>query len=87
MNTNILSNSTVLPNNLVDLTLVGVWNVSSYKIDHGVKNLKDNNLETFWQSSGPQPHFIDISYPYRVSISKIYIYIDYKLDESYSPNK
>ena len=37
-----------------------MWTLSSAKQGNGVVQLRDNNMETFWQSEGPIPHVIDI---------------------------
>lgn len=51
-----------------------IWSVSSAKSGSGVACLRfvfsfscvltnrDNNLDTFWQSDGDQPHFINIQF-------------------------
>jgi anaphase-promoting complex subunit 10 len=43
-------------------------------------------LDTYWQSHGPLPHLINILFQKRTHVSKIYLYVDYKLDESYTPS-
>ena len=35
-----------------------IWTVSSCKRGFGVKNLRDNDTQTYWQSDGNQPHKI-----------------------------
>ena len=64
-----------------------VWSLSSCKVGSGVNQLRDNDLTTYWQSDGPQPHLINIQFPKRTMISYISIYTEYKQDESYTPNK
>ncbi|XP_066918106.1 anaphase-promoting complex subunit 10-like [Clytia hemisphaerica] len=64
-----------------------VWSLSSCKVGSGVNQLRDNDLTTYWQSDGPQPHLINIQFPKRTIISYISIYTEYKQDESYTPNK
>jgi anaphase-promoting complex subunit 10 len=39
---------------------LAVWTLSSAKQGNGVDQLRDNNINTFWQSDGQQPHFINI---------------------------
>jgi len=63
------------------------WSLSSAKPGFGVEQLRDNNLGTYWQSDGPQPHFVNIQFHKKVEIEEIKIYCDMKLDESYTPNK
>uniref|UniRef100_A0A6P3ZEY1 Anaphase-promoting complex subunit 10 n=1 Tax=Ziziphus jujuba TaxID=326968 RepID=A0A6P3ZEY1_ZIZJJ len=51
------------------------WSVSSCKPGNGVSSLRDDNLDTYWQSDGAQPHLL------------VVLYVDFKLDESYTPCK
>ncbi|EEC09629.1 anaphase-promoting complex, subunit, putative [Ixodes scapularis] len=37
-----------------------VWSLSSCKPGFGVDQLRDNCLDTYWQSDGPQPHLVNI---------------------------
>lgn len=53
----------------------------------GVDQLRDNSLETYWQSDGPQPHLVNIQFKKKMLIENVCIYADYKLDESYTPNR
>lgn len=53
----------------------------------GVSQLRDNNLLTYWQSDGPQPHLINIQFHKLTAVSFVSIYTDYKNDESYTPSK
>jgi len=64
-----------------------VWSLSSCKPGFGVEQLRDGNLETYWQSDGPQPHLISIQFRRKTAIQNICLYADYKLDESYTPSK
>lgn len=64
-----------------------VWSLSSCKPGFGVEQLRDNNLETYWQSDGPQPHLVNIQFRKKTTIKDVCLYADYKLDESYTPNK
>ena len=47
----------------------------------------DENTETYWQSDGGQPHLINIQFHKKMSISEMAFYLDYGLDESYTPKK
>mmetsp|Transcript_7531 Transcript_7531/g.7757 ORF Transcript_7531/g.7757 Transcript_7531/m.7757 type:complete len:195 (+) Transcript_7531:220-804(+) len=64
-----------------------VWSLSTAKPGNGIEQVRDDNLETFWQSDGTQPHYLNIQFLRKTSISKISFYIDYNLDESYTPKK
>lgn len=41
----------------------------------------------FWQSDGPQPHLLNIHFFKMVEIAGVRIYLDFDLDESYTPTK
>lgn len=41
----------------------------------------------YWQSDGSQPHLINIQFHKKMSIVEVGFYLDYKLDESYTPKK
>eukprot|EP00906_Rhabdomonas_costata_P025847 RCo036913 len=64
-----------------------VWSVSTAKHGNGVQQLLDGSPETFWQSDGAQPHVIDIQFNRLMRISELALYLDYVLDESYTPRK
>ncbi|KAI5072287.1 hypothetical protein GOP47_0012393 [Adiantum capillus-veneris] len=66
---------------------LAVWSVSSAKPGNGVELLRDSNLETYWQSDGAQPHLVNIQFQKKVRLQQLAIYVDYKHDESYTPNK
>ncbi|XP_063757237.1 anaphase-promoting complex subunit 10-like isoform X1 [Eleginops maclovinus] len=64
-----------------------VWSLSSCKPGFGVDQLRDDNLETYWQSDGSQPHLVNIQFRRRTTVKLLCIYADYKSDESYTPSK
>ncbi|XP_013402916.1 anaphase-promoting complex subunit 10 [Lingula anatina] len=64
-----------------------VWSLSSCKPGFGVEQLRDESMDTYWQSDGPQPHLVNIQFRRKMTIQNICIYADYKSDESYTPNK
>eukprot|EP01083_Nonionella_stella_P112973 332849_1 len=63
------------------------WELSSAKSGHGVQQLRDDNLTTFWQSDGMVPHKVIVLFHKKQVIENIAIYTDYKLDESYTPQE
>ncbi|XP_078151709.1 anaphase promoting complex 10 [Carex rostrata] len=63
------------------------WTVSSFKPGNGVTCLLDSSLETFWQSDGAQPHLVNIQFEKKVKLQLLVLYVDFKLDESYTPSK
>lgn len=64
---------------------VACWRLSSAKPGNGVAQLRDGNVDTYWQSDGIQPHLISIQFQKRRAVCDIAFYLDYKLDESYTP--
>ncbi|EFC45514.1 anaphase promoting complex subunit 10 [Naegleria gruberi] len=70
---------------LIEIGKYAVWSVSTAKQGNGVEELRDDNLETYWQSDGPQPHTINIQFHKVLTIQEVAIYLDYKKDESYTP--
>ncbi|RLN11005.1 hypothetical protein BBJ28_00023808 [Nothophytophthora sp. Chile5] len=67
-----------------------VWSLSSAKPGNGVDQLRDstyNSMDTYWQSDGSQPHLINIQFFRKMTIKEVALYLDYKLDESYTPKK
>jgi anaphase-promoting complex subunit 10 len=64
-----------------------IWTLSSAKTGNGVHQLRDDNMDTFWQSDGKQPHLVTIQFLRKTRISEISFYVDERLDESYTPLK
>ncbi|KAK2715602.1 anaphase-promoting complex subunit 10-like [Artemia franciscana] len=64
-----------------------VWSLSSCKPGFGVQQLRDGSKETYWQSDGQLPHLLNIQFRKKTIVKDIYIYVDYKTDESYTPSK
>jgi anaphase-promoting complex subunit 10 len=72
---------------LVEIGEQAVWILSSAKLGNGVDQLRDNDTATFWQSDGTIPHLINIQFMKKTRVSQIAMYLDFKSDESYTPNK
>ncbi|KAI1106359.1 APC10-domain-containing protein [Jackrogersella minutella] len=72
---------------LKEISNLASFTVSSYKPGCGVKALRDDDVNQFWQSDGPQPHRLNIHFIKRVEIRAMRLYLDYELDESYTPTK
>ena len=73
-----------------DLREVGkeaVFSISTAKIGNGVEQLRDGNLDTFWQSDGAAPHQLNIQFPHKTAVSKVCLYMDFTTDESYTAKK
>eukprot|EP00980_Cylindrotheca_fusiformis_P023427 scaffold10476_cov142-Cylindrotheca_fusiformis.AAC.2 len=62
------------------------WQLSSAKPGNGVEQIRDQSTDTYWQSDGVrQPHWIQVHFGRRVALSHVCLYLDYNLDESYTP--
>jgi anaphase-promoting complex subunit 10 len=70
-----------------ELGAESVWSLSTAKPGNGVEQIRDDNLETYWQSDGSQPHLINIQFMRKMAVSKLCFYLDYNLDESYTPKR
>lgn len=77
----------VVDEDLREMTKNAAWSVSSCKPGNGVFSLRDDNIETYWQSDGAQPHLVNIQFQKKVKLQLIALYVDFKLDESYTPSK
>ena len=64
-----------------------VWSLSTAKPGNGVEQIRDDNVDTYWQSDGVQPHLINIQFHKKMSIVEVALYLDFTLDESYTPKK
>eukprot|EP01025_Chloroclados_australasicus_P063916 TRINITY_DN8475_c0_g1_i1.p1 TRINITY_DN8475_c0_g1~~TRINITY_DN8475_c0_g1_i1.p1 ORF type:complete len:228 (-),score=2.09 TRINITY_DN8475_c0_g1_i1:10-693(-) len=64
---------------------LAVWSVTSAKPGNGVELLRDGNKDTYWQSDGTQPHLVDIQFQKKMQVQEVALYLDYRLDESYTP--
>lgn len=64
-----------------------VWSLSSCKPGFGVERLRDNIIDTYWQSDGQLPHLVNVQFHRKTRITAVYLYADYKLDESYTPSR
>ncbi|KAM5436276.1 hypothetical protein MferCBS31731_005968 [Microsporum ferrugineum] len=79
--------SAPVPPNLREISSLASWTVSTYKPGSGVAALRNPSPNQFWQSDGPQPHTLALHFFKRVSIVRIRVYLDFELDESYTPTK
>ena len=62
-----------------------VWSLSTAKPGNGVDQLRDGSVDTYWQSDGTQPHLINVQFHKKMAVVDVALYLDYKLDESYTP--
>eukprot|EP00873_Tetraselmis_striata_P038626 jgi/Tetstr1/458890/TSEL_004397.t1 len=66
---------------------LAVWSVTSAKPGNGVQLLRDDRDDTYWQSDGTQPHLVNIQFQKKVRLQQVSLYLDYRVDESYTPNR
>lgn len=64
---------------------LAVWSVASAKQGNGVELLRDDDLGTFWQSDGAQPHVVNAQFQHKVELCEIALWCEFKMDESYTP--
>lgn len=76
-----------LPPDLREISSLASWTVSTYKPGCGVAALRHPSPTQYWQSDGPQPHTLTLHFFKRVAIVKLRVYLDFELDESYTPTK
>ena len=72
---------------LRDISSLATWTLSSSKPGCALAQLRHPSPAYFWQSDGPQPHTLTLYFFKLVAIVKMRIYLDYELDESYTPTK
>lgn len=65
---------------------LAVWSVASAKPGNGVELLRDDDLGTFWQSDGAQPHVVNVQFQHKVELCEVALWCEYKMDESYTPS-
>ncbi|KAJ9522841.1 hypothetical protein QJQ45_023624, partial [Haematococcus lacustris] len=75
------------PMQLREVGHLASWSVTSAKPGNGIELLRDGRSDTFWQSDGLQPHFINMQFAQRMQLMELHLHLDYKLDESYTPGK
>ncbi|XP_037601716.1 anaphase-promoting complex subunit 10-like [Cebus imitator] len=66
---------------------LAVWFLSSCRLGFIVDQLRVDNLETYWQSDGSQPHLVNVQFRRKTTVKTLCIYASYKSDESYTPSK
>ncbi|EXJ93356.1 hypothetical protein A1O1_01748 [Capronia coronata CBS 617.96] len=72
---------------LRDISSLATWTLSSAKPGCALAQLRNPSSALFWQSDGPQPHTLTLHFFKLVAIVKMRIYLDFELDESYTPTK
>jgi anaphase-promoting complex subunit 10 len=72
---------------LTDIGNLASWEISSFKSGYDLQQLRDESSSTYWQSDGQQPHNLIIRFTKCVSIKLISIFLNFAVDESYTPDK
>ncbi|KAI4907983.1 uncharacterized protein J4E92_011028 [Alternaria infectoria] len=75
------------PPYLREISTLASWTVSSSKPGCSIPQLRHPNTNLFWQSDGPQPHYLNIHFFKLVRIVGLRLYLDFEQDESYTPTK
>ncbi|CAM0879371.1 unnamed protein product [Alopecurus aequalis] len=70
-----------------EMAKTAAWSVSSCKPGNGVASIRDESLDTYWQSDGAQPHLVNIQFQKKVKLQLVVLYVDVKFDERYTPSK
>ncbi|CAB3383020.1 anaphase-promoting complex subunit 10 [Cloeon dipterum] len=73
--------------NIREVGSQAIWSLSSCKPGFGVDQLRDDCVDTYWQSDGQLPHLVNVQFRKKTTVQDICIYTDYKLDESYTPSR
>ncbi|KAB2625711.1 anaphase-promoting complex subunit 10 [Pyrus ussuriensis x Pyrus communis] len=58
----------VVNDDLREMGKKAAWSVSSCKAGNGVSSLRDDNLDTYWQSDGAQPHLVNVQFQRKVQL-------------------
>ena len=80
-------NSAVVPPNFREISTLASWTVSSSKPGCSIPQLRHPSPNLFWQSDGPQPHYLNIHFFKLVRIVGLRLYLDFEQDESYTPTQ
>ncbi|GMI68153.1 EMBRYO DEFECTIVE 2783, anaphase promoting complex 10 [Hibiscus trionum] len=64
----------IVEDDLREMGKQAAWTVSSCKTGNGVSSLRDDNLETYWQSDGAQPHLVNIQFQKKVKLQLVVLY-------------
>lgn len=59
--------------------------LSSFKRDHGLKELLSEDTGEFWHTDDNLPHYIEIVFSKLVHVSAVQMVLMYSLDDSYTP--
>lgn len=72
---------------LMDIGNLASWEISSFKQGCDLSMLRDESPHTYWQSDDAQPHSLIIRFTKSMNIERISLFLNYPLDESYTPDR
>ncbi|KAF2008984.1 galactose-binding like protein [Aaosphaeria arxii CBS 175.79] len=75
------------PPNYREISTLASWTVSSSKPGCSIPQLRSPSTHLFWQSDGPQPHYLNIHFFKLVRIVALRLFLDFDSDESYTPTR
>ncbi|OAL56322.1 galactose-binding like protein [Pyrenochaeta sp. DS3sAY3a] len=75
------------PSYFREISTLASWTVSSSKPGCSIPQLRHPSTSLFWQSDGPQPHYLNIHFFKLVRIVGLRLYLDFEQDESYTPTR
>ncbi|KAF9695686.1 hypothetical protein EKO04_006394 [Ascochyta lentis] len=75
------------PPYLREISTLASWTVSSSKPGCSIPQLRHPSPSLFWQSDGPQPHYLNVHFFKLVRIVGLRLYLDFEQDESYTPTR
>ncbi|KAH4117719.1 hypothetical protein HBH47_149040 [Parastagonospora nodorum] len=75
------------PPHLREISTLASWTVSSSKPGCSIPQLRHPSTSLFWQSDGPQPHYLNIHFFKLVRIVGLRLFLDFEQDESYTPTR
>ncbi|SCU95533.1 LADA_0G16116g1_1 [Lachancea dasiensis] len=70
---------------LINVTNLAFWKASSQKEGFHISHALDDNPNSYWQSDGSQPHYIEANFSKRVEIIQLALFLSVIVDESYTP--
>ncbi|KAE8791090.1 hypothetical protein D1007_34533 [Hordeum vulgare] len=65
---------------LREMTKTAAWSVSSCKPGNSVASLRDDSLDTYWQSDGAQPHLVNIQFQKKEAGKEVFRDMDLSSD-------
>lgn len=78
-------NARMYAENFQDISHLGKWTLSSFKTKNDVSFLLDDSVNTYWQSDGDLPHYVEIQFSKLTTVSVVCIFEYAEEDDSYTP--